>query len=135
MLGCAKCGSFEMGEHKADCPLTTQFKAPTGYPPRPENIPDNAIAKAALAVRSLHEQNIELMDGGHFFTKNGKSVNRTMRANSLAEIALCDEAIAASTRIHKDVTMRGASLHFKDAETVVEAIREQMVTISEELKQ
>jgi hypothetical protein len=81
------------------------------YPKRPDAIPDNAIAKAALMIRELHEQNIDLMAGGHVFTCEGKNVNAKMWMRSLAEIDICDDIIKRSPHMAKQVMIRGATLH------------------------
>lgn len=88
------------------------------YPPRPDNIPDNAIAKAALMIRELHEQTIDQIDKGHIYYStqadgSHKDVSLQIRRECLAEIATCDAIMERSPYMSKDIEARGASLHFE----------------------
>lgn len=60
---------------------------------------DNPIAVAARAIKDLHQQNIDLIDGGHVFMRDGVDVSEQMRIASLDQMSLCDTIIDASPQL------------------------------------
>ncbi len=65
------------------------------FAPRP-CLHDNPIADAARTIRTLHRENILLVDGGHIFTRDGVDVSGEIKALSAEQIVLCDEIIRKS---------------------------------------
>lgn len=81
------------------------------WPARPEVIPDNVIAKAAVMLRELNEKQLDRIDSGRkFFSSDGKLLNTHLRAQSLAEITICDGIIERSQNMSARLANRGASL-------------------------
>lgn len=54
---------------------------------------DNQIAVAAATIKDLHRQNIELIDGGHVFMRDGVDVSETIKQASIEQIEVCDMII------------------------------------------
>lgn len=92
-----------------------------GYPPRPDPIPDNAIAKACIQLRSVYEKAIDDIDGGQIVMVDGRDVSKAVRRQSLAEIEMVDKVIGRSDKMSRDVMARGATLHAELTEVLTDA--------------
>lgn len=59
-----------------------------------EDKTEHPARRAARMIRDLHTDNIDLMDRGHVFMRDGVDVSEEMRKQCEAQIKLCDEIMA-----------------------------------------
>jgi hypothetical protein len=71
---------------------------------------EHPAARAARMVKELHQRNINLIDNGHVFTRDGENVNEQMRAASIAEMAKCDEIIRIAPGMSKELTIKADAI-------------------------
>lgn len=55
---------------------------------------EHPAARAAKLIRSIHQENLAMMDGGMIFMRDGVNVNEEMRAACEEQIAQCNVLIA-----------------------------------------
>lgn len=52
---------------------------------------EHPARKAARTIKKLHLDNIDLINAGHVFMRNGVDISAEMKASCEAQIKLCDE--------------------------------------------
>src|SRR6478752_3018082 len=52
---------------------------------------DHPAYRAAVMIRDLHKENIEKIDSGFIFLKDGVDCSSEMRAQCVVQIALCEQ--------------------------------------------
>lgn len=75
--------------------------------------------RAARMIRDLHIQNIERIDGGLLFFKDGVDVSAEMREQCVVQIKLCDEIMARAVNMDPK-HWKPAAILLSDIEKTVE---------------
>lgn len=71
---------------------------------------EHPAARAARMIKDLHQKNIDLIDQGHVFSKDGVNMNDEMRAASEAQMAVCDEIIARASGMSEELTIKASAI-------------------------
>jgi len=71
---------------------------------------DDRIASAARAIKQIHQENIDLIDNGHIFTRDGVDVSGEIRALSAEQIVLCDTIIEQAPQLQLQSEQSRAAL-------------------------
>ncbi len=71
---------------------------------------EHPAARAARMIKDLHQQNIDMIDGGHVFERDGVDVSQQIREASVAQLAVCDDIIARADSMPEQFTLQAAEI-------------------------
>ncbi len=92
--------------------------------------PEHPAYRAAKMIRELHVQNIELIDGGQLFMKDGVDVSTQMRVACVEQIRMCDEIMARAENMDPKLWEPSALILGEIESTIAEAKQEDRVLAS-----